>query len=197
MFVQSRFKKGKKETPTLLLLEILRQLKIQIRQALKQKVFVITKLPMEFKRHLCVDTLGNILFVACTPANIIYTDDKGLIQIIKDNLSFFKKKKVNTPKITVLLDNGYHKQKLEKELKEIYPQIFTKIRIQITPKPTKDPDNLGFKPVHKRWVVERTNAWVEKCRVLWKNCERFISTSVAKLQLCLIRLQIKRLAREK
>ena len=142
-----------------------------------------------------MDTLGNILFVACTPANI--TDDKGLIQIIKDNLSFFKKKKVNTPKITVLLDNGYHKQKLEKELKEIYPQIFTKIRIQITPKPTKDPDNLGFKPVHKRWVVERTNAWVEKCRVLWKNCERFISTSVAKLQLCLIRLQIKRLAREK
>ncbi len=41
------------------------------------------------------------------------------------------------------------------------------------------------------------NSWVEKCRVLWKNCERLISTSVAKLQLCLIRLQIKRLAREK
>jgi len=67
------------------------------------------------------------LFVACTPANI--SDDKGLIQIIKANLNFFKKKKVNTPKITVLLDNGYHKQKLEKELKEIYPQILTKIKI--------------------------------------------------------------------
>ena len=133
------------------------------------------------------------MFVACTPANI--SDDKGLIQIIKANLNFFKKKKVNTPKITVLLDNGYHKQKLEKELQEIYPQILTKIRIQITPKPSKDKDNPGFKPVHKRWVVERTNAWVEKCRVLWKNCERHISTSVAKLQLCLIRLQIKRLAR--
>ena len=133
------------------------------------------------------------MFVACTPANI--SDDKGLIQIIKANLTFFKKKKVNTPKITVLLDNGYHKQKLEKELQEIYPQILTKIRIQITPKPSKDKDNPGFKPVHKRWVVERTNAWVEKCRVLWKNCERHISTSVAKLQLCLIRLQIKRLAR--
>ena len=77
----------------------------------------------------------------------------------------------------------------------------------------KNKDNPGFKPVHKaevqiglvpidlwgmtRWLVERTNAWVEKCRVLWKNCERYISTSVAKLQLCLIRLQIKRLAREK
>ena len=121
------------------------------------------------------------------------SDDKGLIQIIKANIIFFKKKPVNTLKITVLLDNGYHKQKLEKELKEIYPQILTKIRIQITPKPSKD--NPGFKPVHKRWVVERTNAWVEKCRVLWKNCERQLSTSVAKLQLRLVRLQIKRLAR--
>ena len=80
-------------------------------------------------------------------------------------------------------------------------------------KPSKNKDNPGFKSVHKaevqiglvpidpwgmtRWAVERTNAWVEKCRVLWKNCEIYISTSVAKLQLCLIRLQIKRLAREK
>lgn len=71
----------------------------------------------------------------------------------------------------------------------------TKIRIKITPKPTKDKDNPGFKPVHKRWVIERSNAWSEKCRLLWKNCEKFIETSVAKLQLCTIRLQIKRLAR--
>jgi hypothetical protein len=54
------------------------------------------------------------LFVACTPADI--SDDKGLIQIIKANLTFFKKKRVNTPKITVLLDNGYHKQKIDKGL---------------------------------------------------------------------------------
>ena len=98
-------------------------------------------------------------------------------------------------KITILLDNAYHKEKLETELKKIYPQILTKTKIQITPKPTKDPNNLGFKPVHKRWVTERINAWIQKCRTLWKNCEKLIETSVAKLHLCTIRLQIKRLAR--
>jgi hypothetical protein len=134
-----------------------------------------------------------LLFVHCTPANI--TDDNGLIELFEKNITYFKLKPVNTKKITILLDNGYHKDKLETELKKIYPQIMTKIRIKITPKPTKDKDNPGFKPVHKRWVIERSNAWSEKCRVLWKNCEKFIETSVAKLQLCTIRLQIKRLAR--
>ena len=69
-----------------------------------------------------------------------------------------------------------------------------KIRIQITPKPTKDTKNHDFKPVHKRWVVERTNAWTEKCRILWKNCEKLICTSMAKIEMCFIRLQIRRLA---
>ena len=90
---------------------------------------------------------------------------------------------------------GYHKEKLETELKQTYPQILAKIRIQITPKPTKDKLDPGFKPVYKRWIIERTNSWSEKCRVLWKNCEKLIETSVAKLQLCTIRLQIKRLAK--
>ena len=29
----------------------------------------------------------------------------------------------------------------------------------------------------KRWVVERSFAWLEKCRRLWKNCERKLNTS--------------------
>ena len=133
------------------------------------------------------------MFVHCTPANV--SDDQGLLEMIQKNIGYFKQKPVNTKKITILLDNGYHKEKLETELKKIYPQIMTKIRIEITPKPTKDSNNPGFKPVHKRWVVERTNSWSEKCRVLWKNCEKLITTSIAKLQLCSIRLQIKRLAK--
>jgi transposase len=190
VFIQSRTKQGKKELPTLLLLD---SQAVDNTDTGRNKGFCHYKKTNGMKRHLCTDVLGNILFAHCTPANI--TDDKGLIQIIKDNLKFFKKKKVNTPKVTVLLDNGYHKPKLEKELQKIYPQIFTKIRIKITPKPTTNKENPGFKPVHKRWVIDRTNAWVEKCRILWKNCEKLIETSVAKLHLCTIRLQIKRLVR--
>lgn len=119
-----------------------------------------------------------------------------MVEILTKNIDYFKQKRVNTKKITILLDNGYHKEKLEKELKLINPQILTKIKFKITPKPAKDKENPGFKPVHKRWVIERTNSWSEKCRILWKNCEKFIETSVAKLQLCSIRLQIKRLVKE-
>lgn len=157
------------------------------------KGFCFYKLTNGIKRHLCIDTLGNILFAHCTPANV--SDDQGLIEMIQKNLDYFKQKPVNSKKITILVDNGYHKEKLETELKKIYSQILTKIRIQVTPKPTKDLNNPGFKPVHKRWVVERTNAWSEKCRVLWKNYEKFISTSLAKIHLCTIRLQVKRLAK--
>jgi len=116
--------------------------------------------------------------------------------MIQKNIDYFKEKPVNTKKITILLDNGYHKEKLETELKKIYPQIMRKIRIQITPKPTKDPNNPGFKPVHKRWLVERSNSWMEKCRVLWKNCEGKLSTSEAKIKLCFIRLILRRLIKE-
>ena len=56
--------------------------------------------------------------------------------------------------------------KIGKKLKEIYPQILTKIRIQIAPRSSKDKDSLGFKLVHKRCLIETTNAWLEKCRIL-------------------------------
>ena len=81
------------------------------------------------------------------------------------------------------------------EISNIYKCLCTKIRIKITPKPKKVKDNPGFKPVHKRWIIERTNAWLEKYRSLWKNCEYYISTSITKIRLCTIRLQIRLLAR--
>jgi ribosomal protein L23 len=119
----------------------------------------------------------------------------GLVGIIQQKIDFFKQKQVNTKKITILLDNGYHKDKIETELQKIYSQILTKIRIKVTPKPKKDKRNPGFKPVHKRWVIERSNSWMEKCRSLWKNCEGKITTSEAKIRLCFIRLILRRLTR--
>jgi hypothetical protein len=56
-----------------------------------------------------VDTLGNILFVHCTAGNI--SDDQGLIDIIINNIEYFKQKPVNTKKITILLDMDITKKK--------------------------------------------------------------------------------------
>ena len=35
-----------------------------------------------------------------------------------------------------------------------------------------------FEVMPKRWVVERSFAWLEKNRRLWKNCERELNTSL-------------------
>nr|WP_320412328.1 MULTISPECIES: transposase [Rhabdochlamydia] len=44
----------------------------------------------------------------------------------------------------------------------------------------------------KRWVVERSFAWIEKCRRLWKNCERKLHTSLNMVVLAFIALLLKR-----
>jgi len=57
----------------------------------------------------------------------IYLLDADLIEMLSKNIDYFKAKPVNIPKITILLDNGYHPEHLTIELTKIYPQIMTKI----------------------------------------------------------------------
>ena len=55
--------------------------------------------------------------------------------MLSNNIDYFKSKPVNIPKITILLDNGYHPEKIIQELEKIYPAIMTKIRFKLSPKP--------------------------------------------------------------
>ncbi len=152
------------------------------------------------KRHLLVDVLGNPYFVKCTAANI--SDDDGLLAIIRENKEYF----LDLPEehiITILLDNGYHKKFLENEIEKINPGLKGKIKIEISAKITpeqkatskqENPAKQGFVVIFKRWIVERTNAWVNQCRVLWKNCEGLLVTSETKIRICAIRLILRRIA---
>lgn len=87
------------------------------------------------KRHLAVDTLGFPFFTHCTPANV--SDDAGLLEMLILNIDYFKSKPVNIPKITILLDHGYHIEHLMAQLEKVYPQLMTKIRFQLSTKPSK------------------------------------------------------------
>lgn len=49
-----------------------------------------------------------------------------------------------------------------------------------------------FAVIPKRWVVERSFAWLEKCRRLWKNCERKLNTSLQMVTLAFAVLILKR-----
>ena len=99
---------------------------------------------------------------------------------------------------SILLDNGYHPDTLMKELKKIYGAIDTKIQFELSPKISKEKKNLlqktGFVPVKARWVIERTNSWMERCKSLVKNFERTLTNATTKVNLCFVRLMLKRLA---
>lgn len=126
------------------------------------------------------------------------SDDGGLIELLTQNLDYFRAKPVNIPKITILLDHGYHPDKITTALQTLYPRIMTKIRFQLAPKPTKTEKaalgKTGFVPIATRWVIERSNAWMERCKSLVKNFEQTLAHATAKLNLCFIRLMLKRLA---
>ncbi len=85
--------------------------------------------------------------------------------MLSHNLDYFRAKPVNIPKITILLDNGYHPETLSLALQKLYPQIVTKIRFELSPKPTKAEKaalgKTGFVVVATRWVIERSNAWMD------------------------------------
>ena len=181
---------GKKSEPTVLIVDS---------QAVKNtdsssntiKGFCSYKSTNGIKRHLVTDVLGIPKFIKCTPAN--KTDDYGLIEVIKENQKYFLSLEY---KMTILADNGYHKEKIESELKAINLKLLEKIEIKITPKPNPDPKDQGFIPAHKRWVIERANAWVEKCNSMHKNREKTLEACESKIKLCFIRVLTRRLGRE-
>ncbi len=56
-------------------------------------------------------------------------------------------------------------------------------------------DNAPFKVLPKRWIVERTFAWLGRCRRLAKDFECLVRIAVAFIDLAMIRLMLRRLAR--
>jgi len=52
----------------------------------------------------------------------------------------------------------------------------------------------GFEVLPKRWIVERTFAWISRCRRLARDFERYARTTVAFVRLAMIRIMLRRLA---
>jgi len=165
--------------------------------SVETKGFCFYKSTNGIKRHLGIDSLGFPLFTHCTKASV--SDDMGLIEMFEANIDYFKAKPVNIPKITVMVDHGYNPEYLTKELEKIYPQIMTKIRFKVAPKMSKQEKQAqgisGFVVIPMRWIVESSNAWVERCKSLVKNFDRTLANANSRLKLCFIRLMLKRIAK--
>lgn len=113
------------------------------------------------KRHIAVDTQGLPHAIAVTTADV--TDRNGALLAFKRSTDDLKAVK------SVLADAGYTGQPFADRVKELLGA-----QVQIA----KRSELHTFAVMPKRWVVERSFAWLEKCRRLWKNCERKLNTSL-------------------
>lgn len=57
----------------------------------------------------------------------------------------------------------------------------------------KRPDAIGFEVLSKRWIVERTFAWISRNRRLARDFERYATTVAAFVRLAMIRIMLRRL----
>ena len=132
------------------------------------------------KRHLLVDTLGLIIGVWVTAADT--GDRAGLMGLLT---TYFSSGVQRLRKLWV--DGGYSGEALKawvRALKKTHT-----IDLEVV-----EHDGPGFQLVKRRWVVERTFAWVFNYRRHSKDYEVLTRNSEALIQIAMIHLLVKRLA---
>jgi transposase len=82
-------------------------------------------------------------------------------------------------------DGGYLGPQFRQALAKVVPQLSVDI--------VKRSDTArGFKVLPKRWVVERTIAWLNRCRRLAKDCENLHRNALAFIKLASVRLMVRK-----
>lgn len=133
------------------------------------------------KRHIAVDCLGLILGMVITTAAVQDRDAaRTLIQTI---VTWFGRLQI------IWADGGYLGE-LVHWVKQLRP--FGKLRLEIV---RRCDHSKGFKVLPKRWIVERTFAWLYKSRRLCRDYEHRFDHSEAMVRICMIRIMVRRLAK--
>ena len=87
---------------------------------------------------------------------------------------------------TLFADAGYQGRKFHNTLRPILPHLQTQIV-------RRSDQAKGFVLLPKRWLVERTLAWLNRCRRLAKDWENLNRVALAFLRLASIRLMLRKL----
>lgn len=126
-----------------------------------------------------MDILGLPHAIMLTTADV--TDRAGAIDMVRyycsetDNLNAVQK---------VLVDGGYTGDNFANAIKEKLPNAEVEV--------VKRNELHTFVVLPKRWIVERSFGWLDKCRRLWKNCDRLLQNSFQMITLAFIRLLLRR-----
>lgn len=130
------------------------------------------------KRHIVTDTLGLMAFVLVHAADIQDRDGApDVLQAIRYRFPWLRH---------IFADGGYAGPKLRETLKGNGEWTIEIIRRSDVAK--------GFEVLPRRWVVERTFAWLNRCRRLAKDWEQSIESATAWINIASIRLMARRLA---
>jgi putative transposase len=129
------------------------------------------------KRHILVDTMGLLLAVAVTAASI--SDAAGARLLFKRLGGACKKLR------RIWVYGTYRGHLLE--------WVLLHCRFLLQPVLRCDHQK-GFVVLPRRWVVERTFAWITQCRRLDKDYETLTQSSEAMIYIAMTRLMIRRLA---
>jgi putative transposase len=135
------------------------------------------------KRHIVVDSLGFLLAVVVTAANV---DDGRAAQQVFDQMPGR-----DYPRLEKVYGDGkYHNHGLYAWLKDNH----RKYHIEVVGRPE---GSVGFVPVSQRWVVERTLAWLGRSRRLSKDYERLAESEESMVRIAAIHHLLHRLAPER
>ena len=141
------------------------------------KGFDAGKLVKGRKRHIVVDTLGLLIAVVVTAANVQdYHGAKPALARAKDRASGLK---------VVWVDGIYQKEWLIDWAREDCGWELCVVK--------RTDKEKGFVVLPKRWVVERTFGWLGRYRRLSKDYEKFPETSEAMIQMAMIHIMVRRL----
>jgi putative transposase len=128
------------------------------------------------KRHVLVDTLGRLMAVIVTAASV--SDPAGARRLFARLGGAWKKLRL------LWVDGAYRGQLVA----WVSQHLRFVLRVTLRPEGAK-----GFVLLPRRWVVERTLAWLNQSRRLRKDDERLPQSSEAMIYLSMTRLMLRRL----
>jgi putative transposase len=130
------------------------------------------------KRHILTDTLGLLLAVAVTAANV---SDGRAAPALLDRLPLPTRAKLRK----VYADGRYHDTQFRRYLRG-HPHI--DLEVVSRPKGAR-----GFVLLKRRWVVERTFAWGMTYRRLSRDYEKLVASSEARVKVAAVHTMLKRI----